>query len=178
MRLHVLRLAGALALAVAPASGVALAQTAIPPGVTVPFATQQAANELLARVVLGQAIHNTAGERVGDVNDLVFDRKGHINIVVVGVGGFLGIGEKSVGIPFSALVFNVGNSGERMIVVAVSKDALVNAPDFTAAERTTFEKVKDKAADLGHKTVDKAVELKDQAARKIEDMRKSEPAKQ
>jgi hypothetical protein len=115
---------------------------------------------------------------VGDVNDLVFDRQGRISSVILGVGGFLSMGEKSVGIPFSALTFNIGKNGERVIVVALSKEALVKAPEFKATEKTTFDKVKDNASDLGHKALDKAVELKDQAAKKIDDMKKGEPTKQ
>jgi hypothetical protein len=96
---------------------------------------------------------------------------------VIGVGGFLSMGEKSVGVPFATLTFDVGKNGERVIVVALSKQDLTQAPEFKATEKTTFDKVKDKASDLSHKAVDKAVDLKDQAAQKIEDMRKGEPTK-
>jgi hypothetical protein len=72
----------------------------------------------------------------------------------------------------------VGKNGERVIVIALSKEALVKAPAFEAAEKTTFDKVKDKASDLGHQAADKAIELKDQAAKKIDDMKKGEPTKQ
>src|SRR6478672_5739691 len=109
MKLQILTLAGALALAAAPTFGQASAQTADTSGATVSFVTQQAANEWLARVI------------IGDVNDLVFDRQGRISAVILGVGGFLSMGEKSVGIPFSALTFNIGKNGERVIVVALSK---------------------------------------------------------
>jgi sporulation protein YlmC with PRC-barrel domain len=178
MKLQILTLAGALALAAAPPLGQASAQTADTSGATVSFVTQQAANELLARVFIGQAVHNAAGETVGDVNDLVFDRQGRINSVILGVGGFLSMGEKSVGVPFGALTFNVGKNGERVIVVALSKEALVKAPEFKASERTTFDMVKDKASELGHKAADKAVELKNQAVKKIDDLNKGEPTKQ
>jgi sporulation protein YlmC with PRC-barrel domain len=178
MKLQILTLAGALALAAAPPFGQASAQTPGTSGATAPFITQQPANEWLARVFIGQAVHNAAGDTVGDINDLVFNRKGQISTVIIGVGGFLSMGEKSVGIPFSALTFNVGKTGERVILVALSKEALVKAPDFKTTEKTTFDKVKDKASDMGHRAADKAVELKDQAAKKIHDMRKGEPAKQ
>ena len=115
---------------------------------------------------------------MGDVNDLVFDRQGRISTVVIGVGGFLSIGEKGVGVPFSKLTFKVGKNSERVIVVALNKQDLREAPAFKATEKTTYDKVKEKAADLGNKAADKAVELKDQAAQKIDDMRKSEPTKQ
>jgi sporulation protein YlmC with PRC-barrel domain len=174
MRRQIMSLAGALALAAAPLAGQALAQAAT----TVPFVAQQPADEWLARVFIGQPVYNAAGEAIGDINDLVFNRKGQISTIVIGVGGFLSIGEKGVGVPYSALTFNVGKTGERVIVVALTKQDLTQAPAFKATEKTTFDKVKDKATDLGHKTVDKAVEIKDQAAQKIDDMKKTEPKKQ
>lgn len=178
MKLQIMSLAGALALAAAPLAGQALAQTPGTSRATMPFVTQQPANEWLARVFIGQPVHNAAGETIGDVNDLVFDRKGQISTAVIGVGGFLSLGEKGVGVPFDRLTFSVGKNGERVIGVALSKQDLIDAPAFKATEKTTYDKVKDKAVDLGHKTVDKAVELKDQAAKKIDDMKKGEPTKQ
>ena len=177
MRCHIIRLAGVLAFAAIPVSSQALAQAGAVSSTTVPFVTQQPQNEWLARVFLGQDVHNLTGERVGDVNDLIFDRQGRITTVVVGVGGFLGMGEKNVGVPYQSLTFNVGKAGERVIVIAAGKEDLLKAPAFVATEKTTMDKVKDKAADIGHKTVDKAVELKDKGVQKIEDMKKSEPAK-
>jgi sporulation protein YlmC with PRC-barrel domain len=176
MKLQILTVAGALALAAAPPFGQALAQAAGTSTAAPKFITQQPVNEWLARVFIGQAVHNAAGETVGDIKDLVFNRKGQISTVVIGVGGFLSMGEKNVGIPFDALTFNAGKNGERVIVVALSKDALVKAPVFKATEKTTFDKVKDKASDLSHNAVDKAVDLKDQAAQKIREM-KGEPTK-
>jgi sporulation protein YlmC with PRC-barrel domain len=178
MKRQIMRLAGILALAAAPLTGPALAQAGGSSGPIMPFVAQQPADEWLARVFIGQAVYNAAGETIGDVNDLVFNRRGQISTVVIGVGGFLSIGEKGVGVPYSKLTFNVGKTGERVIVVALSKQDLTQAPAFKATEKTTFDKVKDKAADLGQKTVDKAVELKDQAAQKIDDIKKTEPTKQ
>jgi sporulation protein YlmC with PRC-barrel domain len=178
MKRQIMTLAGVLALVAAPLAGPALAQPVGSSGATMPFVAQQPADEWLARVFIGQPVYNVAGEAIGDVNDLIFNRKGQISTVVIGVGGFLSIGEKGVGVPYSKLTFNVGKTGERVIVVALSKQELTQAPAFKATEKTTFDKVKDKAADLSHKTVDKAVELKDQATQKIDDMKKSEPTKQ
>ena len=167
MKLHMLTLAGALALAAAPPFGAALSQTAPTPGPATRFVTQQLDSEWLARVFIGQAVHNVAGETVGDINDLVFDRKGQISTAVIGVGGFLSMGEKSVGVPFGSLTYKLGSNGERVIVVALSKEDLTQAPSFKSTEKTAFDKVKDKAVDL-----------KDQAANKIDDMKKSEPKKE
>ena len=64
-----------------------------------------------------------------------------------------------------------------MIVVALTKEDLVKAPTFVATEKTAFDKAKAKVSELGHETADKAVELKDKAVQKYEDMKKTEPAK-
>ncbi len=141
------------------------------------FVTEQPSGERLARVFLGTDVQNAAGERVGDVNDLLFDASGRITTVVLGVGGFLGMGEKTVGVPFSDCTYGVDKDGARIIAIALGKDALMQAPAFHATEKTILDSVKDKAADLGHRTADKAAELKDQAARKILDMTKSIPTK-
>jgi sporulation protein YlmC with PRC-barrel domain len=178
MRLTTITLAGAMVLVASAPLGQAFSQTAVLATTAPKFVTQQPANEWLARVFLGEGVQNTAGETVGDINDLAFDRQGQIRTVVIGVGGFLSMGEKSVGVPFDALTFNVGASGERVIVVALSKDDLAKAPEFKAIEKTTFDKVKDRASELSNKAADKAVELKDQAVQKIDDMKKSEPVKQ
>jgi sporulation protein YlmC with PRC-barrel domain len=140
--------------------------------VAVSFVTTQPMTESLVRVFLGAIVKNPAGETVGDINDLMFDKAGKINTVVLGVGGFLGMGEKDIGVPFSALTISKGADGARMIVVPFTKEALTAAPTFVATEKTTMDTVRDKAADLGHKTADKAIELKDQAAKKIDDMTK------
>ncbi len=169
--------AGALALMALPLSHPAHAQ-AQKATAAVPFVTAQPSNEWLARVFLGAAVQNTAGERVGDVNDLMFDRTGRISTVVLGVGGFLGMGEKNVAVPFSALTYTTGKDGVRVITVTLTKEALKLAPAFKATEKTTMDKVTDKAADMGQKTVEKAVELKDQAAKKIDEMTKSKPVTQ
>ena len=47
--------------------------------------------------------------RIGSIDDLLVDRDGRILAVVIGVGGFLGIGEKNVAIPYDMLVWNTGD---------------------------------------------------------------------
>lgn len=176
MKRSIMALVGTVALAAVPVSSLAWAQATITPVGAVPFVTQQPANEWLARVFMGAKVQNTSGEAVGEVYDLVFSPQGQITTVVLGVGGFLGMGEHNVAVPYSALSFKVGAKNERIILVALTKDGLMKAPQFKAIEMTTLDKVESKASEIGHKAVDKAVELKDKAAAKIEDMKKAEPA--
>lgn len=154
-------------LAVLTATGSALAQDAAPAKAAVRFIAEQPASEWLARVYIGSKVQNSAGETVGDVNDIMFDRTGRISTVVLGVGGFLGMGERNVAVPFETLSYTSGKDGARVIVVPTTKEALMSAPPFVAVEKTTFDSIKDKA-----------VQIKDQAAKTIHDMTKGEPAKQ
>lgn len=144
----------------------------------VQFVTEQPANEWRARLFIDADVQNTSGEKVGEISDLVFDKTGRISTVVLGVGGFLGLGEKNVAVPFGALSYGAGKDGARTIVVGLSKDALKQAPPFKATEKTTLGKMKDKAVDLGNKASEKAGELKDQAVKKVEDMEKDTPRKE
>ena len=141
------------------------------------FITEQKEGQWLARVFLGADVHNGAGQRVGDIHDILFDAAGHVTTVVLGVGGFLGLGEKMVAVPFGALAYSADRDGARVITVALDKDALMQAPAFHATEKTILDSVRDKAADLGQRTADKAADLREQAARKILDLTKSDPAK-
>ena len=140
MSRRIMMLAGGLGLAAASLTGPAFAQmaTETPPAVT-KFITQQPVDERLAGAFLGRPVQNASGEVIGDIKDLVFDRKGHISAVVIGVGGFLGIGEKSVGILFEALTSKTDAKGEPMIVVALTKEALAKAPEFKSREKAAHD---------------------------------------
>ena len=94
------------------------------------FVTQQTDQEKLASKWIGQTIYNQADENVGDVNDLVISQNGQIDAVVIGVGGFLGIGEKNVAVPFTAIQAATDSDGNVKLVVQFSKDDLNNAPEF------------------------------------------------
>jgi PRC-barrel domain/EF hand len=69
---------------------------------------------------------------VGEVNDVVLDWDGSVKAVVLGVGGFLGMGEKDVAIEMSSLrkVRESNDSNDWFLVVNTSKDMLTNAPAY------------------------------------------------
>ncbi len=138
------------------------------------FKLTQSANEWRVANYVGKPIVNASGEKIGDVSDMLFDRGGKITTVVVGVGGFLGLGAKQVGLPFETITYTEQN-GERQIMVPLTKEALLAAPDYAATEKTTFDKVKERAGDVAEKASEKAGELKDQAVKKIEEYRKEDP---
>lgn len=152
------------ALALMLASAPAFAQSPTSPTSTPSFATQQPVGESLASMFVGQDVTNAAGDKVGDIRDLLFDKSGRITLAVIGVGGLLSLGEKYVAVPFATLSIKSNAKGERIVTAALSKEALQKAPEFKPTEKTTFMKARESAG-----------ELMDQAGKKIEDMRREEP---
>ncbi|MBR0972799.1 MULTISPECIES: PRC-barrel domain-containing protein [Bradyrhizobium] len=53
----------------------------------------------------GVKVYNEANENIGSINDLLMDKSGAIKIAVIGVGGFLGMGEHLVAVPYDKLKF-------------------------------------------------------------------------
>jgi sporulation protein YlmC with PRC-barrel domain len=53
----------------------------------------------------GIKVYNDANENIGSINDLLMDKSGNIKIAVIGVGGFLGLGEHLVAVPYDKLKF-------------------------------------------------------------------------
>jgi sporulation protein YlmC with PRC-barrel domain len=69
------------------------------------FMTKMEASQMMASDLIGTRVVSTNNESIGDINDVIVDRNGQIMAAVVGVGGFLGIGEKDVAVPFKSLEF-------------------------------------------------------------------------
>jgi sporulation protein YlmC with PRC-barrel domain len=68
-------------------------------------AQMQKSGSWRASKLVGLNVYNQQNEKIGDINELIADQSGKIDIVVVGVGGFLGLGEHRVGLPFSQVKF-------------------------------------------------------------------------
>lgn len=73
---------------------------------------------------------------LGEVNDVILGRDGQIKAVVLGVGGFLGMGEKNVAVPMQDVKFVKNGDGpdDYFLVVNANKDVLTNAPAYVSAE--------------------------------------------
>jgi sporulation protein YlmC with PRC-barrel domain len=99
------------------------ARTAQPP-------TQEAKGPWLASAFMRSAVYNMAGERIGDVNDLALDESGKVTAVIIGVGGFLGIGEKDVSMKLDEIKRMVHSDGKTYFTVNATKDQLKAAPDY------------------------------------------------
>jgi sporulation protein YlmC with PRC-barrel domain len=94
------------------------------------FTSAQAADEWRSSKLIGLTVYNKANEKIGDVNDLILGPDGKVASAVIGVGGFLGMGEKLVAVPFSDLQLNRDADGTMRVTTNSTKEALENAPDF------------------------------------------------
>ena len=104
-------LAAAL-LSAAVFSGPAYAQTAQPTDRAAPAATTAGSQEKMAlkgnwraSKLMGLDVYNEANEKLGDINELILDKNGKVNAVVIGVGGFLGMGEHDIAVSMDKLKF-------------------------------------------------------------------------
>ena len=98
---------GSSTISSAPAAGTSSQQaSASPPGSTQGhFVTRLQPEQMMASKLIGTTVVGANNESVGDINDVIVDRKGQAMAVVIGVGGFLGIGEKDVAVSFQQLDF-------------------------------------------------------------------------
>src|SRR4051794_8804920 len=69
------------------------------------FLTQESPDQWRGSKLVGLTVYGPNNERIGDINEVLVDRNGKVDAVVIGVGGFLGIGEKDVALPFSQVRF-------------------------------------------------------------------------
>jgi ribosomal 30S subunit maturation factor RimM len=123
-RLATFTAVAALAAAPAIAQGMATGKS---------FISSQSPEQHLASKLIGTSVTGPGDEKIGSINDLLLDKSGNTVAVVIGVGGFLGIGAKDVAIPFNAVNVMRTESGDKA-VIQVSKTELEQAPAFKAYE--------------------------------------------
>jgi sporulation protein YlmC with PRC-barrel domain len=132
-----LMVSGALAQASPPAKSEAVVSSP-------KFIQAQGADKFVFSKFKGTNVLGPDNAKVGDVTDMLFDKGGKISGLIVGVGGFLGIGEKNVAIDMSAFEVVPADTGSSIptagsanndptnvkLKVSWSKDQLKSAPDF------------------------------------------------
>lgn len=118
------------------ASAVFAQDAAAPSAVATPPVQAGSANaapqHVLATSVIGKTVYTGSdeeGEAIGDVKDVVLDTNGGAQALVIGVGGFLGVGEKDVAVSFDRVSFS-DRDGKQIIVVTATKADLEAAPAF------------------------------------------------
>jgi sporulation protein YlmC with PRC-barrel domain len=95
----------------------------------------QSENTILANDLIGRRVYSGEGETVGDINDLLVNIDGSVEGVVIGVGGFLGMGEKEVAVEMEAIsVSSEPETGNIRLVLSSTREDLEAAPEFKTAD--------------------------------------------
>jgi sporulation protein YlmC with PRC-barrel domain len=76
-----------------------------------------------------QNVYDRSDKKIGRVADVLIGKQGQINALVIGAGGFLGMGRHDVLVPFSAVQMTKKN-GKNYLVMDATKDDLKNVPGF------------------------------------------------
>lgn len=145
------------------------------------FVYEQSKTQWLATSLIGLNVKNNDGKIIGDVNDMLFDKTGRVKAVVIGVGGFLGIGEKNIAVDFSAIEQKTSKDNKVVLLLDMSKKEVEEVPSFKKSDKNPnfITKVQEEASqvgeqiqetsseaykktkELGEKAAEKAGELKD-----------------
>jgi hypothetical protein len=99
-------------------------------GDTPQFLSKQERTDWLASNLIGVSVNNASNENIGSITDLISDESGKVIGVIVGAGGFLGIGQKDVAIRFEDLKLSRDENDDVTALVNISQDTLASAPDY------------------------------------------------
>ena len=144
------------ALTVLLGATVAMAQTPPPaqrPAATPPATTEvpktpvtgqilvQDANTVLAKELIGLTVYAPDKAKIGSISDLILSKDAKsVEGFIIGVGGFLGIGEKSVALKMDRLQISHNGDGSVQLMMDVKKEELANAPSFKSKRDVEAEK--------------------------------------
>ena len=82
------------------------------------------------KAILGKAVYNDKNEKIGTIDDLIITPDRSVSYVIIGAGGFLGIGKHDVAIPISQLKLEK----DKFILPGATKEALKAMPKFEYAK--------------------------------------------
>ena len=105
--------------------------------------------------LIGQNVLTKDGQKIGDIEDIVLGKDNTIDGVIIGAGGFLGVGEKKIGVRYIALKFDT-KDGKTTISLPSATKEIIGALDAYEGSRSTLQKAGDKAKEIGKKAAEMA----------------------
>jgi sporulation protein YlmC with PRC-barrel domain len=130
--------------------------------------TQLAMGWSVKKSLMGKTVYNETGAKVGKVDDLIISPDQYVSYVIVGAGGFVGIGRHDVAIPVAQLQ----NQAGKLVLPGATKDSIKAMPgfdyatdtssreQFVAAADANIAKAKRKLADLEKQSASAAADAK------------------
>ncbi len=112
-----------------------------------------------ASKLMGLNVYNENNEKLGDINELLVDKSGKINAVVIGVGGFLGMGEHDIAVSMDKLKFleEPVRTSSTSTTTTTARDTTTGASSTNTTNRNTNDWVPDHAVMSGNKEQLKAL---------------------
>ena len=98
-------------------------------GVSVTEARDVATGWSAKRQILGHAVFNDQGEKIGAIDDVIIAPDKSVTYAIIGAGGFLGVARHNVAIRVNQLTVN----GDKFVLPGATKEALKQAPEFEYA---------------------------------------------
>ncbi len=156
--------------ATTPAPTTSAAKTSIPNGV---FYRGQGPTQYLAKDrLLGSNVVNKDGIVIGAIEDLVMGSNNEVQGVIIGVGGFAGVGEKKIGVRYTALQISTKDGKRTIALPQATKEVLAAIDGYQRSEarKSLLEKAKERAKELTDKTKssDAAAKAKELGAKAVE----------
>jgi sporulation protein YlmC with PRC-barrel domain len=143
----------------------------------VAFVEKQNNSEVLGSDFVGTQVVGKDGQQIGKISNLVFDQDGRIELAIIGIGGFLGIGEKDVAVPFDAIKSETVNDRPAFVVDA-TKEQLKAAPVYqtlnTQAMKERIAEWRVKAAQSWADVKSRASKAYDDAKQRVDDARQKQ----
>jgi hypothetical protein len=143
------------------------ADAAIPAGV---FVERQAVDQQLAGdFLIGAKVYNGENKIIGDIEDLILDELNTVEGVIIGVGGVLGLGEKRIGVRYTALQIEVRDGKQVVVLPAATKEVLKQLKPYQRARppKSFFDRAMEKAKELAAKTSDTTSDAYKKAKEKV-----------
>jgi sporulation protein YlmC with PRC-barrel domain len=134
------------------------------------YIAQQKNGEWLTSRLIGTVVENSAGENLGDINDVIVSENGEVVGAVIGVGGFLGMGEKNVAVPYGKISTTVKGDNQTIVVLNVTREELQAAPDYSDLKGqplSVTKRLRDSASETYKNAKDKASETYKQAKERV-----------
>jgi len=147
-------------------TGAAFAQSSTTDGMSNGMSTTTAeASDFMASNLIGMRIYNseadvnadmsvaqgaeTEWDDIGEINDILLDQNGDVKAVILGVGGFLGMGERDVAISMDDInvLQSDGDANDRFLVVSSTKEELEQIPVFERNNESEMEQTAENASD-------------------------------
>jgi sporulation protein YlmC with PRC-barrel domain len=100
-------------------------------GIAVAEAREVAFGWSARKTILGHTVYNDQNEKVGNIDDIIIAPTNHVSYVIIGAGGFVGLGRHDVAVPVSQLQLQNG----KIVLPGASKDAVKSLPQFEYASK-------------------------------------------